>query len=145
MTKELDSVELARIEFEKNLEDDPNNEWLKRLIKGLNMAEQSLHRLEEIENANSSQALENLKQQAIAFEHSELAIKVANENYTTIKQALLKAQEQEKVLKIIKEKEVDFYTLTDSDALDDYNPKMNWSYRRLTQKEFDLLKRWLEK
>lgn len=33
-------------------------------------------------------ALENLKQQAIAFEHSELAIKVANMNYTTLRQAL---------------------------------------------------------
>ena len=63
--------------------------------------------------------------------------------YHTIKQYILKAQEQEKVLSIIKEKNVDFDTLTDSEALDDYNSKMNWSYRRLTQEEFDLLKRWL--
>ena len=35
MSKELDSVELARIEFEKDLEDDCNNEWLKRVIAGL--------------------------------------------------------------------------------------------------------------
>lgn len=42
------------------------------------------------------EALEFLKQQAMAFEHSELAIKVANENYTIVKQALIKAQEQEK-------------------------------------------------
>lgn len=34
------------------------------------------------------EALENLKQQAIAFEHGELAIKVANGNYTTLKEAL---------------------------------------------------------
>ncbi len=47
MSKELDSVELARIEFEKNLEEDPNNEWLKRLISGLKLAEQALTKTQD--------------------------------------------------------------------------------------------------
>lgn len=71
-------------------------------------------------------------------------------NIENLKNKLLKAQEQEKenaeykkILEIIKEKNVNFDALTDSETLDDYNSKMNWSYRKLTQEEFDLLKRYL--
>lgn len=63
--------------------------------------EQALLELKSIKEAKPSEALkclEFLKQQAIAFEHSELAVKVANENYNTIKQALLKAREEEDII-----------------------------------------------
>ncbi len=127
------------------------------------------------------EALENLKQQAIAFEHDKFAIKVANGNYTTLKQALqrlesidnakpsealkwlekykltilfnttivenalLKAQEQERVLEIIKEKNVNFEVLGISNNVNCYNKvivRYSVCYKELTEEEFDTLKRW---
>ena len=64
-------------------------------------------------------------------------------DFSTIKKALLKMQEQEKILKIIDKKNVDMLLLTNADTLEEYNSKMNWSYRRLTQEEFDTLKEWM--
>lgn len=113
INKELSSVELARIEFEKNLEEDPNNEWLKRVIAGLKMAEQSLQRLEAIENAKSSEALEKLEMlsdcaEAIKETPSSNWIEYANSEteldlklwmaYEDLKDYILKAQEQEELL-----------------------------------------------
>ena len=91
----------------------------------------------------------------------------------TIKQALLKAQEQEKensvlkacirdweddyehlknalhkekeILKIIKEKYVNIDLLTEVDTLEEYNSKVSWSAFKLTQEEFDLLKEVVSK
>jgi hypothetical protein len=77
---------------------------------------------------------------------------ISKEPLIEIQQYLQNAQELEKelaeykkILEFIKEKNVNFDALTDSETLDDYNSKMNWSYRKLTQEEFDLLKRWSEK
>ena len=92
-SKELDALERGIIEFEKNLEDDPNNEWLKRTIAGMKKC-----------------------------------------------YSLLKAQEQEKVLEIINEKEVNISSLKAYD-LEEYNMIYE---NKLTQEEFDLLKRWME-
>lgn len=139
------------------------------------------------------EALDFLKQQAIAFEHSELAIKVANENHTivkqaltelkqikeakpsealeclrsldiqvrfigildvpswekylpTIKQALLKAQEQDKVLEIIKniiKFGDDLSAILNFNTYEEYD-EWSWDYE-LTEEEFELLKRWSEK
>ena len=175
------------VAFQKSL----TKEQYARLQKYNDIIEQALERLESIDNANPSEALKGLdtiKNHLFGRfkieDYSEDFIKDYEEMFfEPIKQALLKAQEQEKVLddklifkngslmsgfeykgkpivampleqyddfmkqekvlEIIKEKNVDFDTLTDSEALDDYNSKMNWSYRRLTQEEFDLLKRWL--
>ena len=121
----------------------------------VNNVEDGLKRLEAIDNANTTEALEWLKQQAIAFEHSELAIEVANENYASIKQALLKAQEQEKVLSIIFEKNVDIYNLKTCISLEHYNSEIRrknqnntYSYEiwyELTQEEFESVKRYRNK
>lgn len=43
------SLDRAIIEFEKHLEDDPNNEWLKREIEGLKLARRALERLDKYE------------------------------------------------------------------------------------------------
>ena len=104
-------------------------------IKDVQLA---IDKFKQIDNTNPSEALEFLKQQAIAFERSELAIKVANGNYDSIKQALLKAQEQEKVLKVIFEKNVNIASLKAYD-LEEYNMVYE---NKLTQEEFDLLKRY---
>lgn len=45
--KDIEELELAIIEFEKELEEDYNNEWLKRVIAGMKSCKQ---RLEEIDN-----------------------------------------------------------------------------------------------
>ena len=42
-------LELAIIEFEKEQYDDPNNEWLKSVIKGMKECKQDLERLEKLE------------------------------------------------------------------------------------------------
>jgi len=73
-----------------------------------------------------------------------------------IKQTLLKAQENKKVLEIIKKKRVNVDELldcirlcnTDNEALEEYNHKVSliWNDPNdylLTKEEFDLLKRWL--
>ena len=74
-----------------------------------------------------------------------------------IKQTLLKAQENKKVLEIIKKKRVNVDELldcirlcnTDNEALEEYNHKVSliWNDPNdylLTEEEFDLLKRWIE-
>lgn len=145
MSKELDSVELARIEFEKHLEDDPNNEWLKRLIKGLKMAEQSLQRLETIDNAKPSQALEELGQviEEITIGNNDLRNTLKQSVFIAIiKQALIKAQENEKVLEIIKEKNVDVFRLKILDFNTFNQLQRSCKLPELTQEEFDLLKRY---
>ena len=61
------------------------------------------------------------------------------DNINTIKQALIKSQEQEKVLKIIKKKNVMIYALKVSKTVDDYNDLVSTD-EQLTQEEFDLIK-----
>jgi len=128
-----------------------NDEILKDRDKVLNY----LNRFESIDNVKFSEASGILE----TFENDGLLNKeIGTISYNQIwlknqieilKQSLLKSQEIEqenveykKVLSIIKEKNVDFDTLTDSETLDDYNSKMNWSYRRLTKEEFNTLKEW---
>jgi len=66
------------------------------------------------------------------------------EDVDIVKQALQKAQEQEKVFEIIKEKKVELFTLHYSVDIDNYNSHWNNKMYYLTEEEFELLKRWLE-
>lgn len=50
MSKE--SLKLAILEYEKDLETDKNNQWVKNVLKGLKKCEQDLERLEELEKEN---------------------------------------------------------------------------------------------
>lgn len=97
MSKELEAVEFARIEFEKNLEDDPNNEWLKRRITGLKMAEQTLQRLEAIENTKPSNAMECLKRVWNDI-NSQNNFRQDFKDLTIVENYILKAQDQEELL-----------------------------------------------
>ena len=113
----------------------------------IELLEQSLQRLESIDNANPSEALEELGK----YELKQDCLVEDLTVYDTIKQALLKAQENEKVLSIIKEKDVDIKFLralinsdskyTRKNALKIYNLCLD--NEQLTEEEFDLLKRWL--
>ena len=74
-------------------------------------------------------------------------------NIENLKNKLLKAQEQEKVLSIIKEKNVDISLLKECKNESEYNIEVQchnenlmkplewWIRGKLTQEEFDLLKR----
>lgn len=81
---------------------------------------------------------------------------VYEEELITIKQALIKSQEQEKALKIIFEKRVDInglkkcieldLPLTDNQRLHKYNHDyMMIGMEQLTEEEFNLLKAYFEK
>ena len=69
-------------------------------------------------------------------------------NVENLKNKLLKSQEQEKVLEIINKKCVDMFNLKIAilqNSVDVYNSSIPIEYEgnKLTQEEFDVLKRWL--
>lgn len=119
----------------------------------------ALERLEAIDNANPSEALKDLQiiENNIIYTLSDCDIndevcqnlQYAKTKISAIEQYILKAQEQEKVLRVIKEKNVDTKLLRKCNSVDEYNAKIKKDYNsfyykkyRLTQEEFDLLKRW---
>lgn len=78
----------------------------------------------------------------------EYSYKQLFEDEKIIKQALIKAQEQEKALSIIKEKDVDIEFLKSADTFEEYNKLIKFKTPfaiALTQEEFELLKRCMEK
>ena len=106
-----------------------------------------------IDNANPSEALkcvDKLEQviEEITISNADLRNTLkASVSLAIIKQSLLKAQEQEKVLEILKNKKVDIWKFIDNGifnySYDDYYFCWNYySCEKLTQEEFDLLKRW---
>lgn len=121
-----------------------------------------LERLEAIDNANPSEALKQLGDISYFIMEAYSDHEPLEENQKesrqcfmdyckNIKQALLKAQEQEKALKIIKEKNVDIFHLRNKcDRAVEYNDEINIMYycyvncKELTQEEFSLLKEVLE-
>lgn len=116
------------------------------LVKCYETIFNGLKRLEAIDNANPSEAL-NITKATEKYTGIDLSI---------VKQALIKAQEQEKenaelrkILSIVKEKRIDlesFYiTFIEKEYHYNYYKIMYGTYGKfkLTQQEFDLLKRWL--
>lgn len=161
MSKELEALERGIIEFEKDLEYDCNNEWLKRVVAGMKKCYQ---RLADIDNAKPSEALESLEEigKTLMFtDYETLKSKTLSEvmpnYYRKCKQALIKSQQQEKVLEIIKEKKVNIYFISTISTYDEYlnadarfQPNIvdymgNYHKEQLlTQEEFDLLKRYFK-
>ena len=101
--------------------------------------ESALQRLDAIDNANPSEALEKL------LDGYSKGI-AGRSYYDAIKQALLKAQEQEKVLDIIKEKNVDIGLVINCDSVEEYNDNLTLLAisQYLIQEEFKLLKRYFK-
>ena len=122
---------------------------------------QALQRLESTENANPSEALGLVKRTCEIYVDSlkqrdligyDIIEKQINEALDTIKQALVKSQEQEKVLEIILERHIDILNLEEcierekmgnvASALEYYNRYYSFNIScELTQEEFELLKR----
>jgi len=133
---------------------------LELVDKDFQIVQQELLRLEAIDNAEPSEALEILYNNAKLnrdriekggivtyaeeIEHNE-AIKPY---YDTIKQALLKAQEQEKVLEVLFEKRIDLESFYTSFIEGNYDYNFydihygTYGLECLTEEEFDLLKRY---
>lgn len=131
------------------------------------IVEQALKRLEQIDNANPSRALECLEALGgVEISHTETeqdedfngdwvfdtvtvddgAIEYLYcEYFDTIKNYILKTQEQEKALKIVFEKNIDIDFLKSADTFEEYNKLIKFKSvfaTELTQEEFDLLKRY---
>ena len=125
---------LNRLYCEGNLEQHKKDyEFLKK----------ALHRLEAIDNANPSEALK-------CFENMQyrIASNISTIEYTTIKQALLKAQKEHKALEIIKEKECDMrwfkFCIKGNAEVETYNNGLPEYYEKLPEEEFELLRSVLE-
>lgn len=98
----------------------------------------------KINNSNPSEALKCLKK-ICDVSKNDMDINIGwifEHEIDTIKQALLKAQEQEKVLEIIKKKNVDILLIKNKGNVNQYNEYIEDENDRLTQEEFDLVKRY---
>lgn len=128
------------------------------LIDDLDIVEEALQRLDAIDNANPSEALEELFKTTYFGSKEEYdkinvcynSIKIAllelkaikeSKEYNTIGQSLLKAQAQEKVLSIIFEKNVSIFWVRECKNVEEYNYNIP-DYLQLTEEEFELLKRY---
>lgn len=152
MSKELDEAWTTICHYNDEIIHDMGSEYVENPLKEeIDIVNNALLELKAIKEANPSEALTEIfniiynLDCGTTYEQD----KKLDECRKTIKQALLKAQEQEKVLEIIKEKRVIVDLLIDNN-LEDYNNKIIIIYgyalstgRLLTQEEFDLLKRWL--
>jgi hypothetical protein len=121
------------------------NEPTGKYCKNIENLKNALIELKSIKEANPSEALEcldNLENSlSLANELLRVTDTSAMDKYiATIKQALLKAQEQKKALEIIKEKNVRIDSVKYYD-LEEYNQIYE---NKLTQEEYYLLKEMLK-
>ena len=116
----------------------------------LRIIEQALQRLEAIENSNPSEALECWNYiKAIIPEWARKKDEKHPDILEPIKQDLLKAQEQEKVLDVIKNKQVNVrraIILRENyqDYIENYGRPFAHCEQLLTEEEFELLKRYCD-
>ncbi len=147
MSKELDALE--RIRQDINAHNDYRNDF-----EDLKTIEQALQELQAIKSAEPSEALDYMKslfecwknlaeKNNLETKDIELEKYIFKENYDTIKQTLIKTQEQEKALKIIIKKNVRIYWIKSYSCVESYNnglpPK-----EQLTKEEFNTLKEYLK-
>lgn len=144
MSKELEAFRdiLGILSAVSGCEVDMDSERIK-------LVNQALQRLEAIDNANPSEALEMFRSVELTLKENRFLNKGSwlIDSLNIIQQALIKAQENEKVLEVIKEKGVDIATFNTYQSVIGYN----WSIRfekhkrkELTQEEFDALKRFVK-
>ena len=140
MSKEL--IENLLIEFdEMGFEPTILCDTKKEIDSFRNRLKQVLDYLKAIDKASHSEALECLEEM---WELSCDSRKPEYILYETIKQALIQAQEKEKVLKIMFTKTVSIFQMSCCKNADEYNDLKFNDNEKLTKEEFDLLKRWIE-
>lgn len=137
---------------------------VKWLFKGdYNIIVQALHRLEAIEkgkntdiidnymgfkndNVESSEALKWFGEQWVEYGIQDTVMQIKDtKEFATIKQALIKAEKEHKILDIIKEKEVNMQVFNQCEDVETYNKVyIKQKDRQLSQEEFNLLKEVVE-
>ena len=131
---------------------------LELVDKDFQIVQQELQRLEEIENAKPSEALRYIREFMYEMTYWMENPKKCMKNYgmqifgkykytfeSIIETVLLKAQEQEKALEIIFEKNIDIYFLKSAVTFDEYNKLIKFKAPfalELTKEEFNLVKRY---
>ena len=134
MDKGLEALE--RIRQDINAYNDYRNDF-----EDLKVIEQAFLELQAIKNAEPSEALECLKN--IEEIGKDCLDDCCDTWFNIIRQTLLKAQDQEKALNTTKEKNVNCQGLMACKTVEEYNESSNYFLHKLTQEEFDLLKRYL--
>ena len=120
-----------------------------KVILPLEEYQKMCNRLEAIDNANPSEALNGLEFICKILNEKRIDVKwLFKKDYNTIKQALLQGQKEHRALEIIKEKRVACDLLTNPDVMDykKYNSHCD-KYDfivPLTEEEFNLLKEVVE-
>ena len=112
-----------------------------------------LTELKAIKESNPSEALECLEEIRDFRYGKDKLLVCQTEMYKQIKQALIKAQEQEKMLEIINKKSVYIHLLQQCGDVESYNNYFITKYGLdefterllLTQEEFELLKRYCDR
>lgn len=147
MSKELEALNIIKF--------NPDDVDGLQYLQAFKVVETGLQRLESIDNANPSEALkslENIEADLTGLPKHVTEYDDGFDNYLediwynidTIKQALIKPQDQEKMLKIINEKNVNIYILENSDNFLQYNCyarlHKDCYMSELKQEEFDFLK-----
>lgn len=139
-------IDLAENEAELDLK---IMDWVETIKFELFKGKQALTELKAIKEAKPSEAIECVEDLIFNFSVDEYVDRY-DKNLATIKQALLKAQELEKVLEIIKEKKVDIFELKRCSSAKSYNESVCFKIAfikdyELTEEEFELVKRWSKK
>ena len=138
----------------KDIEERCKNDYEQCIVgynyeKELSTIKEALNRLEAIDNAKPSEALKCLEEMCNDKTiHDYILYNCLDEDFTYIRQALIKAQKQEKVLNIIIDREVSVQSFRRKNYKDyeDYCYRSNIyeNSTPLTQEEFILLKEWLK-
>lgn len=154
MTKEQDLlIEFDELGFEPTTL-VPNPEETTQQFR--NKLKQALTELKQIKEAKPSEAMK-LIDSIREYSHSLTMVNylVMNSDLDIVEQALLKAQEQEKVLEVVIKKNVDTKAIknyvsmerekrTNKKAFELYNIFAYSEESKLTEEEFELIKKWAE-
>lgn len=151
MSKELDEAWITICHYNEEIIHDMGSEYVENPLKEeIDIVNNALLELKAIKEAKPSEALEIVKMLLNAGNSEKHLLNLSNSSIRLeiikIGEALLKSQEQEKVLSIIKEKNVDIKLLKLSTTWLDYYTRVKHKTgydTELTEEEFDLLKRWL--
>lgn len=151
MSKELEALKFI---FDEALFSEFKNETHTKVRECHSIVYEALQRLEAVDNAKPNEALDCLEELTDIFfiedknpNGEDITINISEtEEFATIKQTLLKSQEQEKVLEIIKNKKPNLYGICLAQKVEQYNRNIFniGKNRQLTEEEFDLLKRYFK-
>ena len=152
MPKGLEIINQLETDLKYTAPSEKGYEHLLDLVLELKITlSKELQHLGAVDNSKPSEALEYLEEitnpviQMNSYRGNNKSSQTIEyiKKVATIQQSLIKAQEQEKVLEIIKEKTVNILLLELAENVDEYNERIVPN-GQLTQDEYHLLKRYFE-